>query len=380
MTPTRVDVVVVGAGIAGAVAACRLRELGAGPLVVADRPGATILHGGGWYLGISRLAERVPGAAARIGEALQFIDRGLPELELRDGPFTLTDTDGVPRTVDVAPGNHAAAAQMPVPMAVIDLRPLGRPFAEMQPAGTTLAVEYPTWSDAFGRSFAAVAGRLEQPIEQIRLRHALGRALRGTGVGSVLMPPVLGVRSATIIRRALQEQLGVAVAEALDTLPSTPGLRLHCALDSWLRRAEVPVRHARVTSIDVEVGRVETTEGPIDAGAIVLATGGVIPGGLEPIEDGLREPLAGIALSPRLPVDLLGAVHPNRPYGGVLFRAGVPVDRQMRPTGPDGEPLHSRLFAAGDVVGGLDRVADRVAGGYALFTGYLAGEEAAATC
>lgn len=368
-------VAVVGAGLAGAVAAARLKDRGVDVVVVADRPGATALHGGGWYVGAGRLPAWLP---PRLDEALAFVRKGLAELDLVDGPFTLPDDQGARRVVDLAPAAHAAAAGLPEPFAVADLVPLGHPFARMQPRGEVLPVEYPGWPDAFDRSFAAVAARLDaEPRERVRLKAALERALAGTGFRGVLLPPILGLQRSADLRRELEDSLGLPVAEALGTSPSAPGLRLSGALARWLDRVGVPVRRGRVHRVDPAAGRLETSAGDVRAPAgIVLATGRALPGGLATHEE-VREPLAGLPLTPTLPVDLLRAVEPPGPWGGALFRAGVAVDARCRPIGLDGAPIHPRLCVAGDLIGGFEPLADRCASGAAVLTGYLAAEHLA---
>ncbi len=370
---TASSVVVVGGGLAGATAAARLHALQVDVVVISDRPGATSMHGGGWYLGLKRLPRfGLPGP--RIGEALQLLGEGLDgELELEDGPFALADTDGVRRVVDLAPRNHARAARLK-DYAVADLAPLGHPFAAMHVGGSTIEVDYPNWEGAFDRSFAAVATRLEaSESEQEALSDALVKALEGSTYAGLLLPPVLGLQSAGAIRARLEETLGIPVAEALGTAPSTPGIRLNGALYRWLERIGVTLRRGRVTAIDVGESAVYLGEERIDATAIVLATGGVISGGLAVG----AEPLAELRIEPQLPIDLMNAVHPDRPYGGALFRAGVPVDARQQPIRHDGAPVHPRLFAAGDVLAGPDNVGDRCSSGFAALSGYLAAEHVA---
>ena len=373
---------VIGAGLAGVVAATRLADRGVAVQVVADRPGATALHGGGWYLGLQQLA-RLGLPTPRIGEALAFVGEGLVDLDLLDGPFALLDTDGARRVVDLAPATHAAAAAFDGPVALIDLTGLGHPFAAMLRAAfgdrptEVVEVPFPDEAAIFDRSFAALAALLDAPDAQARLRDALTRALTGRAVCGVLLPPVLGVTTAAAQRQALTEALGLPVAEALGTLPSTPGLRLHRALEGWLARCGVPVRRGRVERIEPAEGRVWLDGEAVRAEVIVMATGGPLPGGLA--SDGrVHEPLAGLRLSPALPHDLLSAVNPTRPYGEALFRTGVAVDAQFRPTRHDGDPVARGLFAAGDLLGGPDGVSDACGSGLALLTGFLVAEHAAA--
>ncbi|MGK0359814.1 MAG: anaerobic glycerol-3-phosphate dehydrogenase [Bradymonadia bacterium] len=374
--------VVIGAGLAGAVAAARLAAQGVATTIIADRPGATIFHGGGWLLGLETLT-RFALPAPQMDAALEFIEAGLPELALTDGPFTLLDVDGVPRDVDMAPQTHAAGHAFCDPafngrVGVVDLAGLGHPFAEMCPWLETITIAWPEWPGAFGRSFAAAAARLDaDPAEADRLIAALKTACSGQALDAILLPPVLGLTDSMGLQARLQAALGMPVAEALDTLPSTPGLRLDRALTAWLARLGVTRQRGRVTAIDVAAGTVAIGDATVSAKAIVMATGGVLPGGLTS-DQVITEPLVGLRITPELPVDVMLAVRPDRPYDADLFRAGLPVDEQMRPIGYDGEPVHLSLFAAGDLLAGPDSAADGCGSGVALLSGFLAADAAVA--
>jgi glycerol-3-phosphate dehydrogenase subunit B len=374
-------VVVIGAGIAGVVAAARVQHHGLPVILLHDRPGATWMHGGGWYLGLDRLGSLVPGSAAHMGDALAFVDAGLAELELADGPFRLLDTDGAARVVDWAPINHAAASAFEAGWAVVDLAPLGHPFARMASAAMggapIVEVAYPEWPAAFGRSFAAVATRLDaDPAEAPRLFAALRRALDDDTPSGLLLPPVLGVAGASACRWKLVEALELPVAEALGTTPSTPGLRLSGALSRWLDTVGVEVRRARVDALDLDACIVRTADGSIEASGVVLATGGALTAGLIGVTYEGHAP----RVAPEPATDLLRlAVHPEEPYGGELFTAGLAVDRQLRPVRPDGAPIHPRVFAAGDVLGGVDAASGQCASGRALLSGFVAAEHLAAS-
>ena len=374
--------IVIGAGIAGAVAAARLADKGVATTVIADRPGASILHGGGWLLGMENLT-RFELPAPAMDAALEFVEAGLPGLGLADGPFTLLDVDGVPRHVDMAPATHAAGHAFCDPafngrVGVIDLAGLGHPFAQMCPWLETISIPWPEWTGAFGRSFAAAAARVEADSQEAdRLITALQAGCRDRKLDAVLLPPVLGLGSAMALHARAQGALGVPVAEALDTLPSTPGLRLDRALSAWLTRLGVQRERARVTAIDAAAGTVTLPDAVLSAKVIILATGGVLPGGLTS-DQVMTEPLAGLRVTPELPVDVMLAVRPDRPYDADLFRAGLAVDAQMRPIGYDGEPVHPALFAAGDLLAGPDVAADACGSGVALLSGFLAADAAVA--
>jgi glycerol-3-phosphate dehydrogenase subunit B len=366
-------VLVIGAGLAGVVAAARAAALGVEVSVVAHRPGATLMHGGGWAIGgPALLGQGLP--VDRLDEVLGFVRDGLPELALQRGPFVLHDVEGARRACDLAPASHAAASGLPPSLANIDLLGLGHPFAEMQPVGSPLGVHWPEAS-AFGRSYASAAQRIEQdPAAMDALEAALVTAIAGRRFGGLVLPPVLGLTGVEARRARLSERLGMPVAEALDVLPSTPGLRLHLALQTWLARLDIPVRFARVTEVVAERGSVITEDGLTQsADGIILALGGRLTGALH---SGCSV-LGTLPVTPQLPVNLQEAVRRRGPYEGRLFRSGLPIDARMRPLDHHGGPHNRRLFACGDLLAGPDQLVSHTSSGRAVLSAYLAGEAAA---
>lgn len=360
--------IVIGAGLAGTVTAARLKSHGVDVTVLTNRPGATIMHGGGWYLGLRKLPKfGIP--STRIDEALDFVEQGLSELALTDGPFQLVDVDGVQRVVGMAPATHAAAANLSDSWLIADFKPIGHPFAQMISTGRVISVDYPQWN-CFGRSFAAVAARLESEAEQDTLIEALKTAIGSSKAEGLLLPPILGLSVTESLRTRLEQALNMPVAEALGTMPSTPGIRLHRALLAWLERLEITVEYTEVKAIETAALQVITAEQTYTPDALILATGGPVPGGLT-AKGCPREPLAGLRITPELPMNLMRAVLPDRPFDGALFRAGVAVDSLFRPIGHDGTPVNTKLFAVGDLVGGPEGIVDRCASGLALTSGYL---------
>lgn len=375
----RPPVFVLGAGLAGTVAACRLAARGVPVRVIADRPGASALHGGGWLLGAAGPLDAAwPGAARHLDAATAFARAGLEALDLRAGTFVLPDVEGARRPCELAPASHAVVATFGPRLGVIDLVPLGHPFAGMQAAGTPIAVDWPPGPDAFGRSFAYVSQRIEaEPALLDGLLAALRAALAGHPVDALLLPPVLGVLRAEAHRRRLAEALGVPVGEALDVLPSAPGLRLHAALSAWRVAAGVETETARVTAIELSPLGVRIGDALRPASAVVLATGRYLTGGLS-MHPTVAEPLAGLPLAVPVATNPLTEARREGPYDAGPFATGVRVDAAMRVCGADGRPVHDGLYAAGDVVGGLDTLTSRCASGLALVGGYAAAEAVAA--
>ena len=106
----------------------------------------------------------------------------------------------------------------------------------------------------------------------------------------------------------------------------------------------------------------------------MLATGGLVGGGIDTDRESVREPVFGCHVP-----------HPDdrydwaegRAFGEHAFaRFGVVPDGSLRPTGPDGEAAFENLRAAGSVLGGADFAAEKSGGGISLATGYVAGRTA----
>lgn len=363
---------VIGGGLAGAVAAARLRQRGVDVTLIADRPGATLMHGGGWQIGAAALT-RAGLAVEHLDDALALVADGLAPLALRAGPFTLTDDQGARHTVDLAPDSHADAAALPAPVAAVELRGLGHRFD--QPRGERVVVDWPRDPAMFGRSYTAVAVQFDAAALDT-LTRALEAALAGGHHRGVLLPPVLGLLDDA--RAALTDALGVPVAETLSTTPSTAGLRLDRAIAAWLARVGARVERGRVTRVDPDRRQIVFTDGQtLDADAIVLATGGRFTGGLASDEGArIAEPLAALPIDRRLPVDPRRATHPTQPTGP-LFTTGVRCDVAQRPIRKDGHPAADRIWVAGDLCGGLDPLVDRCGSGRAVLTGYVAATSAA---
>jgi glycerol-3-phosphate dehydrogenase subunit B len=107
---------------------------------------------------------------------------------------------------------------------------------------------------------------------------------------------------------------------------------------------------------------------------VVLATGRFFGGGLLAERDRVREPLLDLPVqAPASRNDwhmntFLGA--PGHP----LNRAGIRVDRRLRPLGADGGVLYENLYAAGAVLADHDWVREKSGAGISVATGTAAVE------
>lgn len=207
--------------------------------------------------------------------------------------------------------------------------------------------------------------------------------VKAKGLSGLLVPPVLGLARHQDVRRWLSEATGMPVVEALAHLPSVPGVRFQLALEAALKAAGV----ARVDEVVAprtdgqRVTSVVTRDGlELTASAYVLASGRFIAGGLT-WTDHCREALFDLPV-----VTELGLLEADSPHKIVrakpveshpLMTAGIKVNRQLQPI-REARVAYTNVFAAGMIIGGFASRYALCADGVALATGFLAGQAAAA--
>lgn len=222
------------------------------------------------------------------------------------------------------------------------------------------------------------------------------------------LPAVLGFMKARQIKAELEATLGIPIFEIPTLPPSIPGIRLNRLLVQSIKAAGGQVHEGlQVAGMQVEKtlnGQSRLTGVYSEAAArrrlhragnFVIATGGILGGGLlaevEPI-DGSASPGAGQERQPDhphpawattiqetacdlpvpIPFDHQEWLHPAflayTPHP--IFRIGIPVNQQFNPLDPDGKVAFDNLYAIGSVLTGFDPLQERSLEGIALVTGY----------
>ena len=419
------DVLVIGGGMAGAMAALAARAAGARVVLARRSPGATALSSGAisvapdlggfpgeplasrrgpleaarrlaatWpdhpyaVVGVQRLGEAVSFAAAELGSVLappterrrflatlygSAVGAGLCQRSMSAGD--LLAIEGT--LVVVGFRGHAGFDARLVADGLARYRSRGGPEVR--------AVEIDLPAIAAG---AARPHEIARALDARGGAEALGEALRAAlpeGAGVALLPPVLGLDVAARAPERAAAQAGLPVAETLSDVPSVPGLRLQRAIDARLAEAGVQVVLGELAALPTPGDAVVLGGTQVRAKAWVLATGRFVGGGIvrrgvlaEPV---FRLPVqaaegreAGVRLAVR-PAASLTVRDRRRPQP--LLSAGLHVDRALRPLDDWGRPVHPRLFAAGAVIGGHEQATDGTGLGVAILTGFLAGRAAA---
>ncbi len=418
------DVVVIGGGVAGLAAALGAVAEGARVTVLDARPGASSLAGGAWDFGHAPARASVALADVRTCAALLTeMVRARPQHPLAAhatdlhalattshaavfsalaiyAPFELDQRPALIAT-DIGLVRRAATAQR----AVLDLStlPTGRIAVATFPSarahdGAFVAASLGELAVRAGdaRRFCAVeveilrrardvwlhpheAGALfDDDRARDRLVRALGRALGGFSFDAVLLPPLLGEHDDTAWSR-VRSTLAMPIGEWASSLAGPQSARLVRALARAFARSKAsyersPVVRVRGTSLETE----RTTH---RAGAVVLATGRHLAGGLSFRRDAAIEPLFGLPgylegrPLPSSDTSALFGEHPGAHDGG--FHVGIGVDDAMRPLDESGRAKAPTLFAAGSILAGVPIAGEGGGLGVATMTGWLAGRNAA---
>jgi glycerol-3-phosphate dehydrogenase subunit B len=193
------------------------------------------------------------------------------------------------------------------------------------------------------------------------------------------LPAVLGEEHTEGIRADLAAALGVEVFEVPTGPPSIPGVRLEGKVFDALDAEGVLIETGNKV-VDYEAGNGEVESVVVDrngsrvpyaAEQFVLATGGLIGGGVDSDREGVREPVFDCHVAQ--PADRYEWFE-DEAFGDHPFAAfGLRPDEQLRPQDGDGDPEFDNLRAAGAVLGNYDYAAEKSASGVSLATGVRAG-------
>lgn len=197
------------------------------------------------------------------------------------------------------------------------------------------------------------------------------------GCELVLAPAVLGLRRHHAVLEAAGAGLGVPVLEVPTLPPSVPGMRWQEAIDDLLRQGGCGLRKgARIVAATRENDRVcsvrDDNGRTIEAAAYVVATGGVLMGGLEVGADGsVVEPAFGLPVFQTSPLRADSAASTL----DALHRSGIETDASFRPVNAQG-CVYRNLFVTGRTLAHWHPARELSAEGVSIVTGWAAAEAA----
>ncbi len=407
------EIVVVGAGMAGLVAALRLAEAGRRARILAKGFGATHLSGATIdVLGYTPAPVMSPAGAlpafvaehpdhpyARVGAGVVEEAVGWLKGHLTDPRyvgdlgrnFLLPTAAGVCKPAAVAPQTMAAGdLRGGGPYAIVGLPGLkdfypslvaGNLALATTPAGTAVgarAVEVDL--SPGGRVDAGPLGYARR-FEDPRFRADFAAALQGRLAADEVLgvPAVLGLAGAEQAWEELEARVERPIFEIPTLPPSVPGLRMFTVLMAAARRAGARVViGAEVVGVETDGYRVRgvwsgTANGRrfYPTAALVLATGGWAAGGL--VMDShrvVREPVLGLPVTGA--DDGAARFLPGYLDHHPLATAGIAVDRWLRPVDARGAVLYDNVRVAGATLAGAEPWKEKSGDGISVATGYHA--------
>ncbi|MCL4861377.1 MAG: glycerol-3-phosphate dehydrogenase subunit GlpB [Caldilineaceae bacterium] len=408
------DLLVIGAGLAGLSAALAAAEAGLRVRVVAKGQGAH--H---WHTGAVDLLGYLPGAARPVAAPLQALDDlpaqhpyrrlgaaaigraltrfhgwlddsglGYSGATVENANLLLPSAVGAPRPTFFAPqAQRAGDLTQPPPLLIVGFRGLRDFFPHLiaenlTRAGHRARAELAPLEAITARRDANpihLAAALDAPAARARLAGALRPYCRsGERVG---LPAILGLNQHPAAWAELQERLAAPVFEIPTLPPSVAGLRLYQALAQRLQRLGVRVEvgmeaigfdqaNRRITAVQTA-----TSARPLShrAGHVLLATGGILGGGFNSDHTGrIWETVFDLPLT--APAERSGWFHHHFLHAGghPIFSAGAPVNNAWQPVNANGDMVYDNLWAAGGVLAHADPIRERSLEGLAIATAIAA--------
>jgi glycerol-3-phosphate dehydrogenase subunit B len=417
------DVVVIGAGLAGLVAAARVAEAGATVTLVAKGHASTHWGSGGLDVagpigaatpaeGVAHLAELdhpysflAPDVAPSVAWLLERLEAGgLPYAGNLDTPIRRVPTAiGGTRRVAIVPAAQAAALRPWDPDEILVIAgPAG--YKDFWPAAIAdslgreavwmgsdrpdrvvgIMVDLAGVADRRNLNALHLARRFDDPAlraDDITRFAAAIRKAAGGRPGRVGIPAIVGLERHAEAWAELRARLPLEPFEIPLVPPSIPGIRLWRVLRQIIRAAggRVQVGEA-VARIHVEDGRVTAVEMEaaarsqvIRTEALVLATGGIAGGGLVATHEGhIVEPLLGLHVDAVEHEEWLVADALD-PAGHPIEAAGIRTDGDLRPLAGDGRPAPlANVRVAGALLAGQRSIHERCGDGIAVASGWRA--------
>jgi glycerol-3-phosphate dehydrogenase subunit B len=425
------EVIVIGAGPAGLLAAWVARQRGAKVRVMAsgigtthispgwiqvlnESPGAPLEH---WIAAHPEHPYALAGVDALTGglAALREVCAGAGLNYVSDKDPSIASGDALASNfrLPTALGVVVEAAMVPESFAAGDLRQPGamliagpagwRDFFPRLCADNLTRQGFPAQATTFDlpelhtSHFDATPVGLARLFDRADVRERVAAQLKPKldGATRVGFPAVLGLEHNAEAWRDLSDRLGVPAFEIPTLPPSVPGMRLFSAFKAALTKAGVPIlldmtatrgvvdnkdpkglsrplgSGGRVTGVIVpNVVRDQTYL----ADTFILATGGLYGGGISSDYTGtLREAIFGLPLqAPTGGPDEWFTPQFLGPAGHPIHRAGVRANAAMQPVDESGRVVLENIRLAGRLLAGCDPLAEGSTEGIWLATAYRA--------
>lgn len=201
------------------------------------------------------------------------------------------------------------------------------------------------------------------------------------GFDAVIIPPICGTVNYTKSFKELQN-LGFILVEAVSIPPGVGGYRLRNALISEAKKLGIKfIENCNVQRAVIENGKCKSLtalhnniagalETEYSADKFIIATGGVIGGGIVSTPDKVYEKIFNIEIKSPASVEERSD---KNVFGSHIFtRFGVNVNNKLQAIDSSGSPLYDNVFFAGNTLSDYDFPTEKSGYGVACSTGYTA--------
>ncbi|MBQ7456392.1 MAG: anaerobic glycerol-3-phosphate dehydrogenase subunit B [Desulfovibrio sp.] len=196
----------------------------------------------------------------------------------------------------------------------------------------------------------------------------------------IMLPPILGTSYTHGLCENLSQSLGCQIRELISIPPGVGGIRLREILLKEATAKQIRfVENCKIDKadiVDTHCQEVFASDHGVRLGAkaFVLATGGILGGGIQTdpttcTEPLFRFPIPNATTLPRCDTNALG--------NHLINRLGVSVDATLRALDADGTRCLDNVFVAGRTLGGYDFTTEKSGHGVAIASGWYAGIQAA---
>jgi glycerol-3-phosphate dehydrogenase subunit B len=200
-------------------------------------------------------------------------------------------------------------------------------------------------------------------------------------------PAILGIRNPVQVKEDFEKIIGANVFEIPIPPPSIPGIRIFNRFKEWLIQKGVTFLTGYSVSKAIIKGKrcggMEIAHPPMitsySADRYILATGRFLGGGLVASDERISEPVFGLPVAqPTSRQNWFGKSffnHRSHP----VHEAGILTDASFRPTDENGNPILENVWVAGSILAHHHCIDEKSREGIEIATGYMAAKHAIGT-
>jgi len=238
--------------------------------------------------------------------------------------------------------------------------------------------------EASHREMTATA--LARLMEKESIRETIGKEIKKQihGQTKVGFPAVLGMQNPFEVKKSLEEIINAEIFEIPTLPPSIPGMRIFNRFKEWLIHRGVTFLLGHSVSGAILKGkrceRIEVFQPPISTSyssdRYIVATGRFIGGGLVADQEKISESVFGLPVSqPRGREGWFQKSFFNS-LSHPVHQAGILTDSSLRPVDEKGNRILENVWIAGSILAHHHSIDEQSREGIEIATGYAAAKEA----